>query len=93
LLALAIIQFNLYPLYGKLCNMLKFVGLGGRLVFDTRLGVVIKLKCTLFRLLKIFKEDPSEASCYSSAAKENGTKTECLGVCLDFFLAGLGKSR
>ena len=65
--------------------MLKFVGLGGRLVFDTRLGVVIKLKCTLFRLLKIFKEDPSEASCYSSAAKENGTKTECLGVCLDFF--------
>ena len=35
--------------------MLKFVGLGGQLVFDTRLGVVIKLKCTLFCLLKIFR--------------------------------------
>jgi hypothetical protein len=55
LLAVAIIQFIFHSLYGKLCNMFKFAGLGWQLVFDdTGLGIVVKFKRNRFTVRSFF---------------------------------------
>jgi len=64
LLAVAIIQFIFHSLYGKLCNMFEFAGLGGQLAFDaTGLGIIVKLKRNRFTSEISFSEIAVKNSC------------------------------